>query len=263
MSIYFPIQNKYFHWYQNLIQKAKNRKLDDTVYKENHHILPRCLGGNNDNENLVFLTLREHYIAHLLLSKFYCGEAGRKMHYAMWIMLLQQKKRGSRVFEMYRTKYIETSLKTQVITDEFRKNVSKALTGKKKTKTEKALKRYEIMKTEMRGSGNHMYGKKHSDETKKKISEKAKGRKPTKESIEKRLAKMKGMKRKAGCNVGAKNPMYGKKHSQETLLKIGQKSLGRTLGRKWINDGVQNKRMKKEDTLPDGWVFGKLRITVK
>ena len=176
MSICFPIQNKYYRWYQNLVQKAKNRQLDNTVYTEKHHILPKCLGGNDTAENLVSLTLREHYIAHLLLSKFYEDEAGRKMHYAMWIMLLQQKKRGSRVFEMYRTKYIETSLKTQIITDEFRQNVSKALTGKKKTKTSKLLAKYERMKNEMCGSGNHMFGKKQSEETKKKISEKAKGR---------------------------------------------------------------------------------------
>lgn len=220
MSIYFPIQNKYYHWYQNLVQKAKNRQLDNTIYTEKHHILPRCLGGNNASENLVSLTLREHYIAHLLLSKFYEGEAGRKMHYAMWIMLLQQKKRGSRVFEMYRTKYIETSLKTQIITDEFRQNVSKALTGKKKTKTSKLLAKYERMKIESCGSGNPMFGKKQSEETKKKIAEKATGRKHSKESVEKRASKLRGKKREEGCHVGEKNPMFGRKHSEETKKKI-------------------------------------------
>jgi hypothetical protein len=224
MSIYFPIQNKYYHWYQNLVQKAKNRQLDNTIYTEKHHILPRCLGGNNASENLVSLTLREHYIAHLLLSKFYEGEAGRKMHYAMWIMLLQQKKRGSRVFEMYRTKYIETSLKTQIITDEFRQNVSKALTGKKKTKTPKLLAKYERMKEEMCGSGNPMFGKKQSEETKKKIAEKATGRKHSKESVEKRASNLRGKKREEGCHVGEKNPMFGRKHSEETKKKIGETS---------------------------------------
>lgn len=234
MSIYFPIPNKYYQWYQNLVNKAKKRQLDDTIYYEKHHIIPKCLGGKDTAENLVSLTLREHYIAHLLLSKFYEGEAGRKMHYAMWIMLLQQKKRGSRIFEMYRTKYIETSLKTQIITDEFRQNVSKALTGKKKTKTPKLLAKYERMKDEMKGSGNPMFGKKQSEETKRKIAEKAKGRKQSKEAIEKRVSKTRGRKREKDCHVGEKNPMFGKKHSLETKKKIGEASRQR-----WQNINTQ------------------------
>ena len=54
-----------------LIEKAKNRTL--TCYKEAHHIVPRCLGGSNDITNLVDLTAREHYIAHILLAKIHGG----------------------------------------------------------------------------------------------------------------------------------------------------------------------------------------------
>lgn len=222
MNIYFPIQNKYYQWYQNLVIKAKTRKKDNTTYYEKHHIIPKCLGGKNTSDNLVSLTLREHYLAHLLLSKIYDGEAGRKMHYAMWIMLLQEKKRGSKIFEIYRTKYIETSLKTQNITEEFRQKVSKALTGKKKTITDKVLAKHERMKQDMFGSGNPMYGRKHSEETKAKISAKAKGKKQSKETVEKRISKTKGQKREKGCHVGEKNPMFGKKHSPETLKKISE-----------------------------------------
>jgi hypothetical protein len=55
--------------YNNLIQRAASRLLDG--YKERHHIIPRCLGGNDTKENLVDLTPEEHYIAHLLLIKIY------------------------------------------------------------------------------------------------------------------------------------------------------------------------------------------------
>lgn len=55
--------------YNNLIQRAVSRSLDG--YKERHHIIPRCLGGNDLKENLVDLTPEEHYIAHLLLVKIY------------------------------------------------------------------------------------------------------------------------------------------------------------------------------------------------
>ena len=38
-------------------------------YKERHHIIPRCLGGTDDEENLIDLYAREHYEAHKLLYK--------------------------------------------------------------------------------------------------------------------------------------------------------------------------------------------------
>ncbi len=55
--------------YDALVYKAKNRSLNG--YYETHHILPRCMNGTNDTNNLVLLTAREHYIAHYLLYKIY------------------------------------------------------------------------------------------------------------------------------------------------------------------------------------------------
>jgi hypothetical protein len=55
--------------YDSLITRAKNRKL--TEFTESHHIIPRCMGGNNDRSNLADLTPEEHYIAHQLLVKLY------------------------------------------------------------------------------------------------------------------------------------------------------------------------------------------------
>lgn len=48
--------------------KSLDRKLD---YSETHHIIPRCLGGTDDESNLVILTAREHFLAHYLLTKIY------------------------------------------------------------------------------------------------------------------------------------------------------------------------------------------------
>jgi transposase InsO family protein len=59
---------KYAKAYLNLIDKAKNREAP-TEYVERHHIVPKSLGGPNDKENLVKLTPREHFVAHLLLHK--------------------------------------------------------------------------------------------------------------------------------------------------------------------------------------------------
>lgn len=57
--------------YDRLIERGKSRKLE--TYAEVHHIIPRCMGGTDDQENLVRLTPEEHYVAHQLLVKIYNG----------------------------------------------------------------------------------------------------------------------------------------------------------------------------------------------
>ena len=55
--------------YDLLINRAKERQLEG--YSERHHIIPKCMGGTNDKDNLVRLTPEEHYVAHQLLVKIY------------------------------------------------------------------------------------------------------------------------------------------------------------------------------------------------
>lgn len=69
------METKYKKYYNELIEKAQKRSLKNS-YFETHHIIPRCLGGSNDKDNLVDLTAREHYVAHLLLVKIYPNEYG-------------------------------------------------------------------------------------------------------------------------------------------------------------------------------------------
>ncbi len=59
----------YQNIYNSLIEKAKSRPAIQP--KERHHIIPRCMGGNDDAVNLIDLTPEEHYTAHLLLVKIY------------------------------------------------------------------------------------------------------------------------------------------------------------------------------------------------
>lgn len=59
----------YQNHYNKLIERAKNRNISD--YTENHHIIPSCIGGSDENVNLVRLTPEEHYVAHQLLIKIY------------------------------------------------------------------------------------------------------------------------------------------------------------------------------------------------
>ena len=58
---------------KNLIRYCKfikNRlSREDVTSGEYHHIIPRCMGGSNQKDNLIKLSYREHFVAHLLLAK--------------------------------------------------------------------------------------------------------------------------------------------------------------------------------------------------
>lgn len=74
------LQNKYTRIYFSLVEKAKSRTCSE--YTERHHIIPLSLGGKNITENLVRLTAREHYVAHLLLCRMTEDDARRSMIFA-------------------------------------------------------------------------------------------------------------------------------------------------------------------------------------
>ena len=59
----------YASHYERLIQRARDRVLSG--YVEVHHVVPRCMGGSEEKENLVRLTAEEHFVAHQLLHKMY------------------------------------------------------------------------------------------------------------------------------------------------------------------------------------------------
>lgn len=71
-------EDKNLWWYKktydDLINSRKSRGLNKkklNFYTEKHHIVPRCLGGEDKRSNYVLLTYREHIIAHKLLSRIY------------------------------------------------------------------------------------------------------------------------------------------------------------------------------------------------
>lgn len=61
--------------YEHLILKAKVRESNPTTvkleYKEKHHVLPKCMGGDDNPDNIVYLSHNEHVKAHVLLCKMY------------------------------------------------------------------------------------------------------------------------------------------------------------------------------------------------
>jgi hypothetical protein len=94
------IYNKYTRIYYNIIDRAKLRQL--SVYVENHHIIPRSLGGDNSADNLVALTAREHFICHLLLTRMTQGQHKRKMISAVFYLTGRGKSKRNNHFKSSR-----------------------------------------------------------------------------------------------------------------------------------------------------------------
>lgn len=209
----------YIKIYLQLIEKAQNRDVIN-VYTEKHHIIPKCLGGNNNENNLVVLTGKEHYIAHHLLLKIY--PENKSIYHAFW-MMSNRFKINSKDYE---------DIKRKIVSN-MRKNVG----------TKEAIKK---MSNSKKGKSNWI-GKKHSKESKKKMSKSARNRNISEKMEQQRRSKIsKAHKNKlmteehiqniSKSKKGVKNPMYGKKgkehHSSKPVL---QYSLDEVFMKEWSN----------------------------
>ena len=120
----------------NCLVEKRRQDPPKNEYVEHHHILPKCLGGNDEISNLVILTAREHYIAHLLLAKIYrirqlyaaavCMRAGR-----------EQFNFNSRLYQIMREKYGKTMIGNKrrlgkKCTTEAKQRISLSLLGRKR-----------------------------------------------------------------------------------------------------------------------------------
>lgn len=95
----------------------------------------------------------------------------------------------------------------------------------------------------MIGENNPFYGKSHTENTKKLISKKNKGRSLRKNNFF-----------YGKCFSGEKNPMYGKKRPD--LAERNRKNGCPSKGTKWYNNGAESKRFK-EGEQPDGYILGR------
>jgi hypothetical protein len=198
--------NKYTRWYNQIVDRARLRITED--YTERHHVKPRSLGGTDDADNLVHLTAREHFICHWLLTKMTTGEDRYKMLNALRMM--RAEKHGQQRYETCITARVYESIK----------------------------KEYAELQSVLRsGEGNGFYGKTHSEEAKRRISEANKGRVQPPEEKARQIAAITGRKRSpfseewrakmSESKRGEKNNRYGVEVSEETKQKIREKALGR------------------------------------
>lgn len=82
--------------YDLLVAKAKDRGKPEG-YFERHHVVPKSMGGSNEEKNLVNLTAREHFIAHRLLWRIH---KNKEMTYAFHAMCKNLKGRMIETFKV-------------------------------------------------------------------------------------------------------------------------------------------------------------------
>jgi len=198
--------DKYTCWYNQIVDRARSRITDE--YTERHHIKPRSLGGTDAVDNLVELTAREHFICHWLLTKMTTGEDHHKMLNALRMM--RAEKSGQQRYETRITARVYESIK----------------------------KEYAELQSILRsGEGNGFYGKTHSEEAKRRISEANKGRVQSPEEKARQIAAITGRQRNpfseewrarmSESKLGEKNNRYGVEVSEETRRRIGDRIRGR------------------------------------
>lgn len=146
----------YLSHYKALIRKVKSenrQKLSKDhpkyIYYETHHIIPRCLLCHksekiiNGEWNLVLLTAREHFVAHLLLWKIYKSSFGdnskrtQKLLNAcvkFWNVSGERHKINSHTYQILRNEF--SSYRSSV---EVSQETKKKLSDKTKERLEKGI----------------------------------------------------------------------------------------------------------------------------
>ena len=104
----------YLDQYNNLILSRKSflRKKGAGIYYEKHHIIPKWLGGADTKDNLILLTAKEHFIAHMLLWKHYRDRSSALAFHKMTKSSnsAQDRKFTANQFEKARIAFVETQL---------------------------------------------------------------------------------------------------------------------------------------------------------
>lgn len=197
--------------YQKIYNNLIYRKILRTGYVENHHILPRCLGGLDNKENLVDLYPEEHYIAHLLLCKIHPGN--QKLLYAAVNMttgsMINNGKRNNKAYGWLRRQYAESMSgdnNPNRRNPNIQKEAAKKRVGQKRTEETKAR------------MSDAQKGRTFSEETKRKMSEAAKNRLPISNETRQKLSQ----------RIPNKG-MLGRTMSKETRVKMSASQQGKTM----------------------------------
>lgn len=193
----------YEEFIQNILDTRGRFNCGDE-YHECHHIVPRCLDGTDDEENLIDLFAKEHFEAHRLLALENPNNDG--LVYA-WHMMSVMNNNNQRNYEITAEEYEEARIAHS-------KMCSLRMSGENNP---------------MYGKTSAMYGKHQSEETKRKLSEARKGENNPMYGKSGEMAPNYGKQwsdetraKFIAANSGENHWMYGKHHSEETKEKMSK-----------------------------------------
>jgi len=115
--------------YQELINSRLNNIPDG--YKEEHHIIPRCMKGTDEPENMVYLIAREHFLAHYLLYKMY-PEHDSLVYALNWMSNQKHYNQSSRMYENIRK--IHSKVQSNMMIEYFKDPKNRKKQAEKKIK---------------------------------------------------------------------------------------------------------------------------------
>lgn len=158
--------------YNKIIKNSKDR--ENNQYVERHHIIPKCLNGNDSKENITCLTYREHFICHWLLCKIYPNEPKLKAAFAK---MLQSTKNHKRIVSSYMFEAVKRATKDlhypwlqgkepwnkgkKGLQEAWNKGLKQPATEERKIKTSETLKKkYEEIGHHRKGTPSWNSGKK-------------------------------------------------------------------------------------------------------
>lgn len=254
------IESKYTKWYIRLVSR------DHSVKEEKHHIVPVSLNTElkSNPENIVMLSCRQHYIAHLLLTKMTIGQNHTKMVRALWFLSKRSPKIGSKLFEKMRLKWAEHMLSNNPMKKkEISLKISKALTGRTK-KTHEYLRLAGLKKSQYTIENSEWLKKSREkfnatielmseDERKQKF-----GHVITKEEKQKQSQERTG-KTKENCERVRKMSETKRNRAGEMTIEERKKRFSKTLGYRWYH----NNELKSSKLLPphkvesSSWMLGR------
>lgn len=102
------MNNMTYEKFINNILTIRGRHGCGDLYYEKHHIIPKCLGGNDEDNNLIDLFAREHFIAHKLLADEYPDND--KLVYAWWCISNVKNEYTSHRYEPTPEEYEESKI---------------------------------------------------------------------------------------------------------------------------------------------------------